>query len=443
MKNYEETAHDVLLRIETERKVKKRRRIRIALSGVSMLCICLAVVVCFNFLGGGTAQMIRAADLMDGITTAEVDGRKTDDRFTANQMRLALELFQRTSAGSEGRNLLISPLSIQLALAMTANGAGGETLEEMERVLGGDISIDELNEYLYTYADSLPSEEKVKLEIANSIWFRDTFDVRKEFLQKNADYYGAAAYRSAFDDETVKDINNWVSKNTDGMIDKIIEEIDPLTVMFLINAIVFDGKWEKTYDEDDVSDEVFYSYSGGEQDAELMYSMESVYLDDGSATGFIKPYAGGKYSFAALLPNEGTDIYDYIAGLTPEGLTETLENAESADVHAYLPKFSYEYEKSLNAILSDMGMPTAFTEGAADLSGIGDGRLFIGGVQHKTFISVDENGTKAAAVTPVEVTTESCPSSYTVYLDRPFIYMIVDRETNLPVFIGTVTEISK
>ncbi len=442
MKNYDEMAHDVLARIETERKAKKRRRIKIALSGVSVLCVCLAVVVCFNFLGGSATQVVMAADLMDGITASEVDGRDADDAFKSNQMRLALELFKHTSAESGGKNLLISPLSIQLALAMTANGAYGETLAEMEKVLGGDIHIDKLNEYLHTYASSLPSEEKAKLEIANSIWFRDTFDVRQDFLQKNADYYGAAAYRSAFDDQTVKDINNWVAKNTDDMIDKIVEDISPLTVMYLINAIVFDGTWEETYDEDDVNDSKFFAYSGDEQNAELMYSEEDIYLDDGNATGFMKPYAGEKYSFAALLPNEGTDVYDYIAGLTPEGLAETLENARTEEVHAYLPKFSYEYEIKMNEILSDMGMPKAFMEGVANLSGIGDSSLFIGGVQHKTFISVDENGTKAAAVTSVSVDAESFTPSYTVRLDRPFVYMIVDNSTNLPIFIGTMTEVA-
>ena len=445
MKSYEEMTHDVLSRIESEKKQKKRR-VRIALSGVSVICVCLAAFICINFLGGNAAQTVQAADLMDGITPGTAIERAADERFRDNQMRLAVELFQYTADGAdEGENLLISPLSIQLALAMTANGAGTSTLEEMERVLGGDISADELNEYLYSYISSLPSDDKTKLEIANSIWLRDTFEVNRDFLQTNADYYGAAAYRSAFDAQTVKDINTWVNENTDGMIPKIIEgEMSPLTVMYLINAIVFDGKWEKVYTEENVSDSKFFAYDGKEQDAELMYAFENTYIRDDNAVGFIKNYAGGQYSFAALLPNEGVDIYDYIEGLTPKGLAETLqERITDVDVHTYLPKFSYEYGASMKEILADMGMPTAFIESEADLSGIGNGSLFIGDVQHNTFISVDENGTKAAAVTSVMAENTAAAPSYTVRLDRPFVYMILDNETNLPVFIGALTEIGE
>ena len=446
MKTYEEMARSVLSKIDDNKKAKKRRQ-KIVLSGASVICVCLAVVICINFFGGNTAQVVQAADLMDGITANDVDGRDTGDRFKENQMRLAIELFRHTAAKADkGENLLISPLSIQLALAMTANGAGGTTREEMERVLGGDISIDELNEYLYSYTNSLPSEEKTKLNIANSIWFRDTFNVHKDFLQKNADYYGAAAYKSAFDEQTVKDINNWVKENTDGMIPGIIDQIDALTVMYLINAIVFDGTWEETYKEKDVKNSTFYSYNGEKQDAEMMYSLEDSFIYDDHAMGFMKNYAGNKYSFAALLPNDGIDIYDYIAGLTPERLAETLKKAESSydvEVHAYLPKFTYEYERSMNDILSEMGMPTAFMEGVADFSEVSSNSPYIGGVKHKTFISVDENGTKAAAVTNVFWESTSYTPSYTVRLDRPFVYMIVDNETNLPVFIGAVTEMSE
>ena len=137
---------------------------------------------------------------------------------------------------------------------MTANGAANETLSQMEEVLGKDIPLEELNEYLYYYVNNLPSEEKSKLNIANSIWFRDDEDrltVEKDFLQKNADYYNAAIYKSPFDDQTLQDINYWVKTNTDGMIDKILEKIDDDSIMYLINAIVFDAEW-KIYNKSDI-----------------------------------------------------------------------------------------------------------------------------------------------------------------------------------------------
>lgn len=447
MKNHEEMARNVLERIKKE-KAAKRRRIKLAISGVSAVCIVLAVSVLMGYFGrdGGSispAVLVEAADLMEGITAGDVDGRDADNAFKKNQMRLTVDLFQRTAEASEGENLLISPLSIQLALAMTANGADGTTHREMEKVLGGSISTNKLNEYLYSYQNALPSSEKSKLEIANSIWFRDTFGVNQNFLQTNADYYGAAAYRSAFDDQTVQDINNWVKDNTDGMIEEIVDEIDPLTMMFLINAIVFDGEWEETYSKENVSESTFFAHNGEKQEAKMMYSEEGIYLDDGKATGFMKPYSGGDYSFAALLPNEETDIYDYIAGLSGEGLRETLDNAKTVDVHTFLPKFSYDYGISLNEILSDMGMPTAFDEGMADFSGISDTETFISNVLHKTHITVDENGTEAAAATSVELTWKGATARRRVRLDRPFVYMIVDNETNLPVFMGAITEVAE
>lgn len=446
MKTYNEMAQSVLERINAE-KTAKRRRIKLAISGVSVVCIVLAVSVLVGYFGrdgGGIspAVMVEAADLMEGIAANTVEGRETDNKFKKNQMRLAVELFQHTAAVSEGENLLISPLSIQLALAMTANGADGKTKSEMEKVLGGSISIEKLNEYLYAYQKSLPSTEKTKLNIANSIWFRDTFGVNQAFLQTNADYYDAAAYRSAFDDQTVKDINNWVNANTDGMIDEMIQSIDPDTVMYLINAIVFDGKWKQTYSENDMTNSTFYAYNGDKQDAVMMHSDEELYLDDGNATGFIKPYSGGNYSFAALLPNEGTDIYDYIAGLSGDGLANTLEKARKVEVNTYLPKFKSDYSVSLTDILSGMGMPTAFSK-EADFSRISDTETYISNVLHKTHITVDENGTKAAAVTIVENTYKGSVTRVTVRLDRPFVYMIVDSKTNLPVFIGAMTEVTE
>jgi serpin B len=173
-----------------------------------------------------------------------------------------------------------------------------------------------------------------------------------------------------------------------------------------------------------------------------MYSDEYKYLDDGKATGFIKPYAGNKYSFAALLPNENIQIDEYIQSLTGTGFLNMIKNAENIIVQTYLPKFKYEYEIKMNDALKTLGMPDAFHDGKADFKKMAtssDGNIYIGEVLHKTFISVDELGTKAGAVTKVEIQAE-CVIEYekTVRLDRPFVYAIIDNATNLPVFIGTV-----
>ena len=416
---------------------------KVVLTLLSILLVCSIVL---NLTG--CATKVQAADLMEGVKANTVPGKAADDAFAQSQMRLAVDLFQSSVLESKDENVLISPLSIQLALAMTANGADVNTKAEMEALLGGEISLEDLNEYLYSYVNNLPSAEKYKLQIANSIWFRDDegrLQVEKDFLQKNADYYGAQAYKAAFDDQTLKDINNWVMDHTDGMIDSILDQIDEDAVMYLINALVFDAEWQHVYDKSDVYKGKFTNIGGTEKQVDMMHSEETVYLQDENAIGFMKPYSGSKYNFAVLLPNEGVDIYEYIAGLTGESLMETLSTPQLGMVMATLPKFSYEYELTMNDVLKELGMPSAFSGDTADFSKMAHssrGNIYIGDVLHKTFISVDELGTKAGAVTKVQMNDESAPmSEWVVTLNRPFVYMIIDNKTNLPVFIGTVMDV--
>ena len=396
---------------------------------------------------GGCMNSFASDDLMKGVKANAVSGKETDDAFILAQTELALKLFKASANESKNENVLISPLSILLALAMTANGADGETRAEMEALLGGDIKLDDLNEYIYTYVNSLPSSEQAKLEIANSIWFRDSesFTVEKDFLQTNADYYGAEIYKSAFDESTLYDINSWVSKNTDGMIEKIYDEIDPSAVMFLINALVFDAKWEKKYTDKSVWERTFTSITGETRDVEFMHSSEYKYIHGKNVNGFIKDYKGGKYSFVALLPDKNVSIYRYIESLSAESIAKLFENVYSNEVEAAIPKFESEYSLIMNDILSGLGMSSAFASGSADFSKLGQsdiGNLYISDVTHKTYISVDENGTKAAAVTSSGITCEDENNTVTITLDRPFVYMIIDNATNLPIFIGAVTDIS-
>ena len=415
----------------------------------TFLAILSLILICSMAVNlTGCATKVQAADLMEGVQANTVTSKAADDAFAQSQMRLAVDLFQASVLESKDENVLISPLSIQLALAMTANGADGDTKAEMEALLGGEISLENLNEYLCSYVNNLPSAEKYKLQIANSIWFRDNegrLQVEKDFLQKNADYYGAQAYKAAFDDQTMKDINNWVKDHTDGMIDSILDQIDEDAVMYLINALVFDAEWQHVYDKSDVYKGKFTNIDGAEKQVDMMHSEETVYLQDENATGFMKPYSGSKYNFAVLLPNEGVDIYEYIAGLTGEKLMETLSTPQLGMVMATLPKFSYEYELTMNDVLKELGMPSAFSGDTADFSKMAHssrGNIYIGDVLHKTFISVDELGTKAGAVTKVQMNDEcAVMSEWVVTLNRPFIYMIIDNDTNLPVFIGTVMDV--
>ena len=390
-----------------------------------------------------------AADLMVDISPNQINARPADDAFIGSMSEFFVELFKK--GVTDGQNSLISPLSVMLALAMTANGADGETLIQMERLLGGDIPIEALNEYLYRYVQNIPNTEKSKLNIANSIWFRDdgeSLQVQPEFLQRNADYFGAAAFSSAFDAQTVRDINSWVKTNTDGMIDQILDEIND-ELLFLINAVMFDAEWQNVYYAHDIREGEFTNFAGEVEKADFMHSRESRFLDDGLAVGFVKPYAGGKYSFAALLPNAGISLAEYIESLTGERFLNTLNNAQQAIVQASMPKFEYEYEIEMKDALRVMGITHAFDENTADFSQmatteLGNGNIYISKVLHKTFISLDELGTKAGAATLVATAPGSAPNPEVpkiVRLDRPFVYAIIDNAANLPIFIGTVVTV--
>ena len=427
---------------------------KITLSLISALLLC---AIAISFFG---CNSMEATDLMEGITPnptqqkpapkpPAVSGDPTDEPHTlktadnAAATDFALRLFR--ASNEKGKNTLISPLSVLCALSMTANGAKGETREQMEATLG--MPIEELNLYISNYMKSLPNNEKYKLHLANSIWFTDDerFTVNEDFLQINADYYGAGAYKAPFDDSTLEDINNWVKKETDGMIPKVLDEIPPEAVMYLVNALAFEAEWAEIYNEYAVSDGTFTKEDGTKQSVEFMYSDESTYLEDDKAIGFKKYYKDRKYAFVALLPNEGVSVDEYIASLDGESLNALLSNAKNTSVSAKMPKFETEYDVEMSKVLQSMGMIDAFDGNKADFSGLGTssaGNLRINRVIHKTFISVAEKGTKAGASTVVEVTDESAPMEVKrVFLDRPFVYMLVDCENNLPFFIGTMMDV--
>jgi len=191
-----------------------------------------------------------------------------------------------------------------------------------------------------------------------------------------------------------------------------------------------------------VSRGIFFDINKEVQNVEFMRSKEEIYLDDGKATGFIKHYDGLRYSFAALLPNVDIPIEQYIAGLTGAGLVKTIENAEHCDVNVFLPKFEYDLKIKMNDILRELGMTDAFDEIKADFYNTSNEPLYISRVLHNTFISVDEKGTRAAAVTIVDMAKRAEPEDKKVVrLDRPFVFAIIDSATNLPIFMGTVMTI--
>lgn len=377
-------------------------------------------------------------DLMAGVTPGEVSAAEATADDAAAIADFALTLLR--DADIRGGNTLISPLSIAAALGMTANGAARETLTQAEAVIG--LPRDRINAVMA----GLPRDGAGTLHLANGIWFRDhDLTVSPAFLQTNADYYGAAARQTAMNDTTRREVNAYIEDETNGMIKDMLDKgtVTDDTVMLLVNALAFEAEWASVYYKSDVRGSDFTRADGSTVTADFMYGAESVYLRDEKAEGFVKYYKGRDYAFAALLPNEGISLDDYLASLTGTGLIDTLNNAETTLVQTALPKFSYDCSYSLADPLTRAGMGSWFDPDTADFSAMAEsprGNIYVDRILHKTFIQVAEKGTRAGAATVV-IAADGCAAieePRRVYLDRPFLYMIIDCASNLPVFIGTV-----
>ncbi len=403
-----------------------------------LLALLLLVAFALSLAGCGSARREDPTQTVDITPEAGVSSDTLD---------FAIRLYR---AAYNGNNTLLSPLSVLAALAMTANGAAGETRAQMESVLG--TSVEELNAFFDAYLANLPNDETCKLALADALWIRndDRLVVKDAFLGTCADVYRAAAYRTPFDRKAVDEINGWVREKTDGMIEKLVDEIPPETMMLILNALAFDAKWAEPYrQESEVRSGDFTKENGDKVEVEFLCGTERLFLEDGDrALGFIKPYAGGRYAFAALLPSEGTAVADYIATLDGERIATILQNKRNCTVITRLPKFESRTELELNDSLKKLGMTEAFDDSVADFSGIVDPLvtgigLYISRVLHKTYIEVGEAGTRAAAVTGVFL--DYCGGIYLeppkeISLDRPFVYLIYDVENNLPLFIGTLND---
>lgn len=359
--------------------------------------------------------------------------------ITASPNDFALKLLQ--SSHIEGENTLVSPLSVFSALAMTAGGAQGQTLEQMEAVLGmpaGDMA---------PWVGSYLSGDALRL--ANGIWFTeaDVLTLEESFLESSRADYQAELRQAPMNQDTCNDINRWVSDKTDGMIPFILDQIPEDAMLYLVNALAFDARWEKIYYDHQLNDGIFTTEDGRMQDMVLMHSKERLYLETDTATGFIKPYEDGRYGFAVLLPKEGLTLQETLDSLTGNTLQALLSAPEEAIVTAAMPKFETDFDVELSESLSALGMTDAFDATAADFSAMGtctEGNLHISRVRHKTFLSVAEEGTKAGAATVIEMAMGAAmnPDIKYVTLDRPFLYMIVDMEQGFPIFFGTMEDMA-
>lgn len=360
----------------------------------------------------------------------------------------ALKLFREVSASdTSGSNLFISPLSVAMALGMTYNGADGTTRDQMAEALEvQNMTIQEVNEaFRDLIALLLDLDPKVVFQFANSIWYRDGITFEQAFLDTNREYFGAEIAPLDFSSPTAsRTINDWVSDNTGGKIDKIVpDQIPDDLVMYLINAIYFKGDWAHQFDKGLTEDASFTLADGTEVLVPTMSHREEADVRRGGDDLFDVvdlPYGGGAFSMTILIPHSGIHIDSAAARLDEPRWQALVGNLGDAATVVALPKFTTEFEITLNDVLRALGMEDAFVEDVANFSKMrAENDLFISIVRHKTFVDVNEEGTEAAAATSVGITlTSAGPSVFRV--DRPFVYVIRERFSGTIIFMGKMLD---
>ena len=370
---------------------------------------------------------------------------ETEQQVVDAQNRFGLELFRAVSQDEGASNVFISPLSVSVALGMTLNGADGDTYEEMRQTLEfHGLTQAEINESYRDLIDLLHGlDPKVVFEIANSIWYREGVQVEQAFLDANEDYFDSEVRALDFADPAATDaINGWVDAKTRGKIEEILDSVDPSVVMYLINAIYFNGTWTYEFDKDDTQDRPFANADGSSTTVPMMaQEADLAYFETDRLQAVDLPYGDSLYSMTVVLPREGVDVSDLTDVLDEVMWLDWVSRFEPAAVSLRLPRFKMEYEKTLNEILTSMGMGIAFDAGRADFSRIrSSGGLWIDYVKHKSFVEVDEEGTEAAAVTVVAIVEcAGCGGSIaTMHVDRPFLFFIREQHSGTILFAGQV-----
>ena len=360
----------------------------------------------------------------------------------------ALKLFREVSASdTSGSNLFISPLSVAMALGMTYNGADGTTRDQMAEALElQNMTIQEVNEaFRDLIALLLGLDPQVEFQLANSIWHRDGITFEQAFLSTNREYFGAEIAPLDFSSPTAsRTINDWVSDNTGGKIERIVpDQIPADLVMYLINAIYFKGDWAHQFDKSLTKDAPFFLADGAEVSAPTMYHKEQAEVRRSSDDLFNVvdlPYGGGAFSMTILVPHSGIHIDSAAARLDEPRWQALVGNLGDAATVVALPKFTTEFEITLNDVLRSLGMEDAFVPNVANFSKMRAANdLFISSVRHKTFVDVNEEGTEAAAATSVGIGIVCvCPNEFII--DRPFLYVIREQYSGSVIFIGKMLD---
>ncbi|MEO0091193.1 MAG: serpin family protein [candidate division WOR-3 bacterium] len=386
-----------------------------------------------------------------GITASKIKPPDTEKLISATN-NFGFALFSELIKEDTEKNVFISPTSIAIALTMTYNGAEKETKTAMAKTLSiEEMSLAEINEANKTLSEQLKkADPEVILNIANSLWAKAGIKFKSDFLKRNKKYFNAQITPLNFSDPKAPDIiNNWVKEKTNNKITQIVDKIDPIyTMLYIINAVYFKGKWTTEFDKNKTQDRPFTLSNGEKKQVPMMYQKGNYrYLKADKFQAISLPYGKGKMSMYIFLPDTNSNLTEFLKNLNLKNWQEWMRQFYYSDGTIILPRFKTEYDKSLNSALKTLGMEIAFIGGKANFSGMMQTPLdlYINEVKHKTFVEVNEEGTEAAAVTSVEIMVTSIrePKEFTMIVDRPFFCAICNNETGSILFMGAINDPGK
>lgn len=379
----------------------------------------------------------------DAMPAPNVDAN-INPQLTAAHTRFGFKLFSQL-VQQQPDNIMISPTSVAIALSMLYNGAAGNTQQAMANALElQGLTVQDLNQASAALEATLENADpQVQLKLANSLWGRSGFSFQPDFLQQNQTFYGAEITELDFNDPAAPDqINAWVAQNTEGKITKIIDQIDPQQVLFLINAVYFKGNWTTQFDPSNTSERPFQLLDGSQKQHPMMSQQGNfAYYETDQFQAVSLPYGNRRLSMYVFLPRPNSSLTAFYSGLTPENWDTWMPQFRRREGLLQLPKFKSEYEETLNEALTALGMGVIFAD-QADFSQLSSEPTAVDEVKHKTFIEVNEEGTEAAAVTSVgvRVTSIGLDEPFQMVVDRPFFYAIRDNQTGTVLFMGAVVE---
>ncbi|MCZ2260314.1 serpin family protein [Sporosarcina sp. G11-34] len=391
--------------------------------------------------GAGSNETSEVAEILKDVKF----GEKDYEQVVAAVNELGFKLVDGVEADQEG-NTFISPMSLFMALSMVYNGADGVTKEEIAKALQVEgIDVNELNKANASMMSILDKEtEEIQVDVANSIWLNEKYSFQDDFAEHNKGYFNAEIEEiDITSSESPKRINDWVKKATNDKIEEIVDSpLDSNLVAILINAIYFKGNWAYEFDEEETKTHPFKLEDGTTKDVPLMMLNEELaYMENEDFQAVALPYGEREMSMKVFLPRENINLDEFKKTITNDNWA--LWNSEFIlkEGMVKLPKFQLEYDISLNNVLKELGMNSAFSEGADFTKMIKEeDPVWISGVKQKTFIDVNEEGTEAAAVTSVEMKTTSMQidEPFKMEVNRPFFFTITDDETDAILFMGSI-----